>query len=415
MLTGKGLATQIGLRFLRLNGGQRFSSFISLSAMLGIAIGISVLIVIMSAMNGFERELRQGLLSVVPHGEISMFNQPIDDWPGIVEQAKKIPGVIEGAPVISLSGLIINGNDLNAVQIDGILPRHEQKIMATARYIQPDAWQALSNNSGGIVLGQGIVNKLGLVKGDRVNLMLPRTSPQGKILSPRSVSFTLIGTFSFGGQIDHSKAFINLDAAREFSTISDGVTGVRFKFADVFESTTVIRDIGNSIDHRVYTSDWRRKYGHLYNDIILVKMITYLVLILVIGVASFNIVSTLVLAVQDKQGEIAILMTMGFSQNQVMKVFMVQGMLNAVLGCVLGALIGGLLSIYLSDVIAAFESLFGYTILAGDIYFIDFIPSELKVADLSLLVTATLVISFFATLYPARKATQIEPALILGQ
>jgi len=415
MLSNKGLSAQIGLRFLRVNSNKKFVSFISLSAMLGIAIGISVLIVIMSAMNGFERELRQSLLSVVPHGEISMVNKPIKNWQKIVAAAKQTPGVVDGAPVIQITGLIMQGNDLNAVQIDGILPQQEQNVLDTYRYVDAVAWQTLAEDHSGIILGQGIINTLGLSVGDSVNLMIPKTEKDGRFLAPRPISFVLIGSFSFGGQIDHSQAFINLNAARQISGLVSGVSGVRFKFEDAFNAGPVIRQLASNVNQYVYLSDWTRKHGHLYNDIALVQMITYLVLLLVIGVASFNIVSTLVMAVQDKQGEIAILMTMGFTSGQVMRVFMVQGMLNAIAGCVLGGVCGGLLAVYLPELIGAIESLLGHTLLAGDIYFIDHIPSQFKSFDLALLIGATLVISFVATIYPARKAAQIKPALILGQ
>jgi len=415
MLSHSALSAQIGFRFLRIKSNKSFISFISLSAMLGIAVGISVLIVIMSAMNGFERELRESLLSVVPHGEISMVNKPIDNWQQVVEKAKETPGVLSGAPVIQITGLIMQGNDLSAVQIDGILPDEEQQVLATSRYVQSHAWQKLKLNEGGIILGQGIVTKLKLNIGDSVNLMIPKVGNDGRYLAPRPMSFTLLGSFAFGGQIDHSKAFIHIDAAREIAGLSHGVSGVRFKFDDVFNATAVIRDLASNVEQYVYLNDWTRQHGHLYNDIKLVKMITYLVLVLVIGVASFNIVSTLVMAVQDKQSEIAILMTMGFTSGKVMKVFIVQGMLNALAGCLVGGVSGSLLAIYLSDVVKGIESIFGLTVLAGDIYFIDFIPSEFQAQDLALLIGATLLISFIATIYPARKASQIQPALVLGQ
>lgn len=415
MLSNKWLWAQIGLRFLRVKSDKKFISFISLSAMLGIAIGISVLIVIMSAMNGFEKELRQSLLSVVPHGEVNMVNKPIDNWQGLVEKAKLTPGVEAGAPIINITGLIMQGNDLSGVQIEGILPQYEERVLATSRYIDPTAWQALAKNEGGIILGQGIIKQLDVELGDRVSLMIPKSSPDGRFLAPTPVSFTLIGSFAFGGQIDHSKAFIHLEAARELAGLPQGVSGVRFKFNDVFNATPIIRDVASNIDQYVYLSDWTRKHGHLYNDIKLVKMITYLVLILVIGVASFNIVSTLVMAVQDKQSEIAILLTMGLTNAKVMKIFIVQGMLSALSGCIIGGLSGSLLAIYLSDIVQAIEGAFDLNLLAGDIYFIDFIPSEFQWQDLMLLIGATLLISFVATLYPARKASQIQPAVVLGQ
>ncbi len=415
MLQQSALSTSIGLRFLTAKSKNGFISFISLSAMLGIAVGITVLLIIMSAMNGFERELKNRLLAVVPHGEVNSVNQPISDWQSIVANAKLIDGVISGAPVISVSGLVMHGNDMSGLQIDGILPDVEKHVLASKEYISDAAWQSLTQQRGTIVLGQGIIDKLQLTVGEQVHLMIPKPSKNGHFKAPTAVSFTLAGSFKFGGQLDFSQAYIHMDDARELADIKQGVSGVRFKFNDAYNAPTIIRNLAGAIDQYVYLSDWTRKYGHLYNDINLVKMITYLVLVLVIGVASFNIVSTLVMAVQDKESEIAILLTMGLSKGRVTKIFMVQGMLNATLGCLLGTVVGGLVASNLSVIVGSIEQALSMQVLSADIYFIDFLPTQFMWQDLLLLVCSTLVISFLATLYPALKAGTIKPALVLGQ
>ncbi|MGB1296717.1 MAG: lipoprotein-releasing ABC transporter permease subunit [Psychrobium sp.] len=410
-----GLSSAIGLRFLTAKSANRFISFISMTAMFGIAIGISVLLVIMSAMNGFEQQLRDRLLSVVPHGEIIAVNQPIPNWQQVVNELKHIPGVVEGAPVIAVKGLVLQGNDLSGISLDGILPQQEAKVMDSASYVTAGAWQQLTSGSRHIVLGQGLIDKFGFEIGDSVSIMIPQKGKQGRLSAPTAANFTLVGSFKFGGQLDALQAYIHLDDARELANISNGVLGIRFKFSDIFSATETIRDIGRNVKSYVYLSDWTRTQGHLYNDIKLVQMITYIVLMLVIAVASFNIVSTLVMAVNDKESEIAILLTMGLSSAQVKKIFIVQGMINSALGCLLGGVLGTILSVNLPEIVQFLESVFDIQVLSGDIYFIDSLPAQFEISDLLVLVGATLTISFLATLYPATSAAKIKPAMVLGQ
>jgi len=414
MLTG-GLSSAIGLRFLTAKSSNKFISFISMTAMLGIAVGITVLLVIMSAMNGFEQQLEQRLLSVLPHGEIITVQKPINDWQQVVSDAVKIKGVINGAPVIPVKGLVINGNNLSGIKLDGILPEQESLIMASHEYTTQGSWEKLTQGSHNIILGQGFIDKFGYSIGDDVSVMIPKSGEKGRLTSPKIVNFKLVGIFKFGGQLDQIQAFIHIEDARPLSHIKSGVSGVRFKFDDIFNADNLIREIGRHVNSYVYLSDWTRQQGHLYNDIKLVKMITYIVLVLVIAVASFNIVSTLVMSVQDKESEIAILLTMGFTRANVMKVFVVQGMVNSLLGCCIGGLIGTLLAINLSKIVKWLEQIFNIQILSGDIYFVDSLPSLFVLDDLILLISSTLVISFIATLYPAINASKIQPALVLGQ
>ena len=411
----KSISLLIGLRFLLAKSSNRFISFISMSAMLGIAVGILVLTIILSAMNGFERELTNKLLSVVPHGEITAVNPPLRDWRATMAQAKQQNNVVGAAPFIKISSLIIQGNDLKGVELIGIDPGLESQVSSISKFVEPAAWSQLRVQTGLIILGQGIIKDLGLALGDKVHLMLPQPAVNGRLTTPKSVSFTLAGAFKFGGKIDYTQAYINLDDARNITGSAQGVDGIRLKFADVFSAQLTTRQVALAANKHVYVSDWTRTQGHLYTDIKMVKLITYIVLFLVIGVASFNIVSTLVMAVQDKESEIAILLTMGLTQARVMRIFIVQGMLNALLGCLLGGVSGYLVATNLAAIMATIESLFGLQFLSGDVYFIDFLPSQFQWQDLALLIGVTLVISFVATLYPARKAAGFKPALVWGQ
>lgn len=411
----KSLSFTIGLRFLVAKTSNRFISFISLSSMLGIAVAILVLTIILSAMNGFERELTNRLLSVVPHGEITAVEPPLANWQALIEQAKRTPNVVAAAPFVNISALIMQGSDLKGVEIAGISPEFEQNTSAVRQFIDDAAWEKLTQANGGIVLGQGIVKDLGLKIGDRVYFMLPQPSKNGKISAPKSTGFTLVGSFRFGGQIDYSQAYIHLDDAKKLLGFEQGVAGIRLSFSDVFASAATVRQVAITSNEAVYINDWTRSRGHLYSDIQMVKFIIYIVLVLVIAVASFNIVSTLVMSVQDKQSEIAILMTMGLTQARVMKIFIIQGLVNALMGCAIGGVSGYFIASNLSRIMAWLEQSLSVQFLSGDVYFIDFLPSEFKWQDLALLIISTLVISLVATLYPARKAATIQPATVLGQ
>lgn len=409
------LSTQIGLRFLRAKNKNSFISFISVSSMLGIAVGILVLLLILSAMNGFERELKQRFLSIVPQGELIAVSAPITDWQRIADVALAVDGVTGAAPFVVLNGMVQQGNDLKGVELRGVLPDQQPKVSGIADYIDPGAWAQLQPGRYGIVLGQGIIDELSLTLGDTLSVLVPKPQSRGGFKAPASVQFTLVGSFAFGGQLDYSQAYIHLRDAAEVAGIGDGVLGVRLAFDDIFAAPRLVKQVGYSVDHYVKMSDWTRTQGHIYQDIQLVKVITYLVLILVIGVASFNIVSTLVMSVKDKQTAIAILMTMGLSRWRVMKIFMIQGMANAGLGCFLGSVSGYLVATNLSAIMRGIESLLGRRFLSGDIYFIDFLPSQFQWPDLWLLVISSLVISFLATLYPAWQAGKVNPATALSQ
>ena len=410
-----GLSSAIGLRFLMAKSSNRFISFISMTAMFGIAIGITVLLIIMSAMNGFEQQLRDRLLSVVPHGEIVAVNDPIEDWQTVVNDLKQLPGVLNGVPVIAVKGLVLHGSHLSGIALDGILPDKEVQVMSSSEYVTEGAWEKLTPGSNNIILGQGLIDKFNFKLGDNISVMIPQKGEKGRLSSPTVANFNLVGSFQFGGQLDALQAYIHLNDARTLANVDKGVLGIRFKFDDIFNATDIVRDIGRNVRSYVYLSDWTRKQGHLYNDIKLVQMITYIVLVMVIAVASFNIVSTLVMAVNDKESEIAILLTMGLSQGQVKRIFIVQGMINAALGCILGGVFGTLISVNLAEIVQFLEQSFSIQVLSGDIYFIDALPAEFQFSDLLVLVSATLSISFIATLYPAANAAKIKPALVLGQ
>ena len=432
------LSLFLAMRYVRSRQGNGFSSFISASSTMGIGLGVMVLIIVLSAMNGFERELSQRLLSIVPHAELIGVNEPLLDWRKSIKLLQNTPDVIAAAPVIKMSGMMQKGSQLKAIgELRGVDVLLETQVSSISDFIIEGNWQALTQENT-VVIGAGIAKKLSLKIGDKVQMFLPRTdgllskggqqqsgqaqskgqrqSIQQQIRAPMIRSMKVVGIFKFGGLIDDTLAYMSIEQAANFINYNElQAQGVRLKVKDVFSASKIARDVAYTWDHYVYILDWTRTQGPIYHDIQLVRMVMFIVMALVIAVASFNIVSTLIMAVNDKKSDIAILKTMGASRSLVMVTFMIQGLVNGVIGCAVGALLGIYISLNLTEIVLAMESFFGTSVLSGDVYFIDFIPTYLHQPDVVVTVTTALIMSLCATLYPAWQATKIEPAQVLGQ
>ncbi|MCG9696945.1 lipoprotein-releasing ABC transporter permease subunit LolE [Shewanella sp. Isolate11] len=412
------LSLWVGWRFYRARQSNRFISFISFASTAGIALGVAVLITVLSAMNGFERELEQRLLGVVPHGELTGVNEPIRNWPQIAKDAHLIEGITATAPFVRLQGLIQKPGGFQGLTVIGIDPAVESKVSNIADFMNDKSWQALSGDSNNIVLGKGLAKSLSLEVGDYISLYTPNFAV--KQLNTRSIGaakshrFVVAGIFDIGGELDMTTAYIPLAYGAKLLGLDDGVSGVRIKVDDVFEAPRLIRSLGYSQQQYMYLSDWTRTQGHLYHDIQLVRAVMYLVLALVIAVACFNIVSTLVMAVRDKQSEIAILLTMGMAKSTVMGIFIVQGALNGVLGCLIGGGLGVMLALNLSQIAILIEQSLGIQLLSADVYFIDFLPSQLHWPDVIVVISLAFLMSLISTLYPAWKASRTLPARALA-
>lgn len=419
------LSIFLALRYVRSRQGQGFATFISASSTIGIALGTMILIVVLSAMNGFEKELANKLLSIVPHGELVSVNQPISKWPKEIKRIQQTPEVVAAAPVIMLAGMMQHKTQLKALEIRGVDVKLETLVSDIERYIVAGSWNALNNKSNdddisnGVVIGAGVAKKLAVELGDSVQLLLPSNNSDAKqnvFSAPVKRYVKIVGIFKFGGVIDDTLAYVALEQAADIKQYEEGETqGIRVKFTDVFSAPRVIKDIAYKFDHYVYIKDWTRTQGHLFNDIQLVRMVMFIVLVLVIAVASFNIVSTLIMAVNNKKGDIAILKTMGASRKLIMLTFIYQGLVNGLIGSIVGGVLGVALALNLAEIVAFIEQLFTLTLLSADVYFIDHIPSHLNMPDVYITVVTALIMSLLATIYPAWQATKIEPAQVLGQ
>lgn len=408
------LSFSIGYRFSRAKKRNKMLSFISISSIIGIAVGVAVIIVGLSAMNGFEHELEQRVLSVIPNGEFEGVRGPIENWPALAKQITASPDIVGAAPYVEFTGLVEKGQKLKALKIRGVDNRLEDNISKLSDFIEPDVWQGFIPGEKQIILGKGIAEYLQAKVGDHVTLLIPEGSDGTQIKMPRRVRVQVVGLLTLQGQIDHTIGLLPLADAQSYQRLGDRVSGVAVKIKDVLNSKQVMRTVGQQLDTYLYLKSWQHKYGFMYRDIQLVRAIMYLVMVLVIGVACFNIVSTLIMAVKERASEIAILRTMGATDALIRRIFIWQGLLSGVLGSLIGSILGALLSMYLTPLIKGFEILTGHHFLSGDIYFVDFLPSQLRWENLLLVSAFAIVLSLLSTWYPASRATKLNPVNVLS-
>ena len=406
------LSIFIGLRYSQAKHKNRFVSFISIASILGIALGITVLIIGLSTMNGFEKALRDQLLSVIPHGELERVEGSYKDLSASLEKISAHPNVISATPYITLNALIQKNTQMKALQIRAIQPDTESSVTAVEQYIEEGSWDLLMSGQRSIILGKSVAQKLSIKIGESLTLLLPQEGGK-QLRSPRRINFKLVGVFEMGGQLDTTLAYMHIDDAKQILSMPSA-NGIAFKVDNILNAQTISRDVGYSLSDYLYIKSWITSQGYLYQDIQMVKSLMYVILLLVIAVACFNIVSTLVMAVNEKRGDIAILKTMGASKWMLRGVFMVQGAFNGLIGCILGAFCGIYLAQNLTSIMKFIESLIGRKFLSGDIYFIDFLPSFLIYEQVIAVTIIAFLMSVLSTVYPAWQASNIQPAEELG-
>ena len=410
----KPLPLFLGLRYSRSRRRNGFIAFISASSLIGIALGVMALILGLSAMNGFERELKDRVLSVVPQGELDAVERPLPDWPRLRDYLLAQPGVEAAAPVIRLNGLLEHGSALKGVQLRAVLPELEANLSDAGKYMTGRGLRELQPGEHGVILGKTIADKLGVKVGDSVALLLPQGGDQAGIKNPRREALTVVGLLEIGGQLDGLLGFMHLADAQTITGMGSDVEGFSLRVSDVLKAQSITVAAAQQFPHHVYIRSWMNSQGYLYQDIQMVRTVMYVVMLMVVAVACFNIVSTLVMAVNEKRSEIAILKTKGAGPGQIRLTFVIQGMVNGVAGALLGALLGGLLSSKLTQILSVVETLIGHRFLNPDIYFIDFLPTELHMQDLMIVTGAAILMSLLATLYPAWRASGLVPSRELG-
>jgi lipoprotein-releasing system permease protein len=400
----------IGLRYTGAKRRNHFISFISASSILGMVLGVAVLIIVLSVMNGFDRELRQRILGMVPHATINGYD-PITDWQSVAKEAAKNPHVVGVAPFIQAQGMLANAGNVRGALIGGILPEEEVKVSIIGDHMIDGQLSNLKADDFGIVLGNLLARSLGVGVGDKVTIVLPEASVTLGGVFPRLKRFTVVGIFKVGAELDSSLAYIHLGDARKLVKFNDDeVEGVRLKLDDLFLASKVASDISYKLSANYFPRDWTYTHGNLFQAIKMEKNMIALLLLLIIFVAAFNIVSTLVMVVTDKEADIAILRTLGASPRTIMAIFIVQGAIIGIGGTIFGTLLGVFVALNISQWVHAIENFFGIQILNADVYFISYLPSELRIDDIIMVVSAGLILSFLATIYPAWRASKTEPA-----
>ena len=385
---------------------------------IGIALGVAVLIVGLSAMNGFERELNQRILAVVPHAEIlsapNATDPAIHHWLNLekrLQQNAQIKGI---SPFVSFTALVENGSKLKVVQVKGIEKQAEDRVISLGNFVQEQGWDKFGKE-GGLVLGSGIARELDVKAGDWVTLLISQQNGDEQLAQPTRERVQVTAILRLDGQLDYSYALLQLAQAQEFLTYKpDQITGVELKLDDPFSVKNLDLSMLNDYPQMLYIQNWISKFGYMYRDIQLIRTVMYIAMVLVIGVACFNIVSTLIMAVKDKQGDIAIMRTLGANNAFIKRIFIWYGLQAGMKGCLIGIVLGIILALNLTTFIQGIELVIGKKLLSGDVYCVDFLPSELHWLDVLMVLVAALALSLIASLYPASRAAKLQPAQVLS-
>jgi len=401
----------VGLRYTRARRRNRFIGVNSLVSMIGIGVGVWALIVVLSVMNGFQKEVRTRILGVVSHVQLSGAGNRLQDWPAVAREASRHPRVVASAPFVQGQGMLSAGSAVRGALVRGIDPRLEDGVADFGRHMTSGSLEALKPGEFGMVLGRDLARALGVIPGDKVALVAPQgtVTPAGVI--PRLKQFTVIGTFDAGiGEADAGLALVSLRDAQTVYQLGDAVTGVRLKLDDLFAAREVARELMTSLPQDVFASDWTRSHANFFRAVEIEKRIMFIILALIILVAAINIVSTLVVAVTDKQADIAILRTLGAAPGSVMQVFIVQGMVIGLIGTALGVAVGVVTALNIDVIVPAIENALNIKFLSKDVYLIPDLPSDLQAGDVLAVAAMALGLSFLATVYPSWRAARLNPA-----
>jgi lipoprotein-releasing system permease protein len=408
----------IGLRYTRArnrkgngDGGGNFVSFIALVSMLGIALGVAALIVVLSVMNGFQKELRARILGVASHVQITGPEDRLADWEEVAATAQQHRQVQAAAPYVNAQAMLSHDSLVRGTLVRGILPEQETRVAEIGKHMIAGQLEALRPGEFGIVLGGELARALRARPGARVTLIAPQglVTPAG--LLPRLKQFTVVGIFEVGMfEYDSGLALTHLDDAKLLYQMGNDVSGVRLRLEDLFESRTVARDLTSALKGDVYISDWTRSHANFFRAVQIEKNVMFIILTLIVAVAAFNIVSTLVMAVTEKQADIAILRTLGATPGSIMKIFVVHGALIGIIGMLIGVVGGVILALNVDVVVPFLERLFSIQFLSKEVYYISELPSDLQQVDVLTVALVSLGLSFVATLYPSWRASRVNPA-----
>lgn len=410
----KPLILYIGLRYTRAKRRTQFISFITLTSVLGIALGVTALITVLSVMNGFEAELRERILGMTSHTTITGRDGTLQQWQQLEKQLLDYPHVEGSAPYVRGQVMINAGRRVSGAALRGILPEYEPKVSEVANKMTFGQLSDLSAGGFGVILGQELASYLGVIKGDKVTVISPQVNSTPAGILPRLKRFTVVGIFKVGMyEYDRNMAIIHIADAAKLFRLGDAVSGLRLRLDDLFNAPRISQSLASKLYYEYRVSDWTKAHSNFFRAIKTEKRVMFIILLLIVAVASFNIVSTLVMVVTDKRCDIAILKTQGFSNLSVMGVFIVLGGIIGIVGIALGTLGGVVLALNIETIVPGIEGFFDVQFMAADVYYISDVPSKLDWADVYSIAGIAFLLSLLATLYPAWQASRINPAEVL--
>lgn len=404
------LAFFIALRYVRQKRGNRFISFLSLSSAIGIALGVAVLIIVMSVMNGFQTELHTRILGMVPHVTViksGPANSPIENWSALAARLRALPGVSGVAPLIKMQGMLSYRGAVEGVELHGVLPEKEAEVSVFPAHMIKGQLRYLKLNDRALIVGSALAKRLGLNMGDEVTFIYPQATRSGSGVIPRFKQFQIVGIFSVGSEYDHLFVATHIDSAGAFLNRPELVTSVQLRLTDLYQAPKLRQQIQTLLGDSYKVSDWSITQGNFFRAVSLEKSMMGFLLLLIVAIAAFNMVSGLVMLVTDKTVDIAILRTLGASNKVIVEIFMIQGMLGGFMGTFIGAGVGVVVAMNMTAGLKYFESVFHSGII--DSYFLSYLPSQIEWMDVVLITACAMLMSLLATLYPARKASEIEP------
>jgi lipoprotein-releasing system permease protein len=402
---------ELGVRYVRAKRRNSFISFISLISMLGIALGVAALIIVISVMNGFQSELRERMLAATAHVEVKGYESPLNDWQSVAATLKQNPELVAVAPYVQGEGLWINGEVNKPSLVRGIDPASEAMVATVQQHMKVGTMDALKPGEWGVILGIDLARNLGVRVGEKVALVTPQGTVTPAGTAPRVKSFTIVGLFEIGWiEADSRVALINVSDAQRLYQLGDAVTGIRVKLRDLMQARSVADGWLRTLPPGLGVSDWTTQNASFFKAVQLEKRVMFIILTLIVAVAAFNLVSTLVMVVTDKESDIAILRTLGARPFSIMQIFVVQGAIIGVIGTLIGLALGLLVALNLDHVVGAIERVFGVTFIDKTVYLITELPSKVIAADVVAITLMSLGLSLLATLYPSWRASRVNPA-----
>jgi lipoprotein-releasing system permease protein len=401
----------IGLRYTRAKRRNHFISFISLISIVGVALGITVLITVLSVMNGFEKEVRERILGMASHATVSGFDGRLRDWDELAAQVAQNPEVVGTAPFVQGQAMLANGKEVSGALLRGVLPAEEPQVSDVGDHMLAGRLEDLRSGEYGIVLGAELARSLAVGPGDKVIVITPKATVTPAGILPKLRRFTVTGVFEVGmSDYDRGVAIVNIEDAARLFQLDDQVSGLRLRLEDLFRAPLVTRGLRQNLGGNYWVSDWTLQHANYFRAVRTEKTMMFIILMLIVAVAAFNIVSTLVMVVTDKQADIAILRTLGITPANVMAVFMVQGSVIGLFGTLLGVVGGVSLALNVETIVPALESVLGTKFLSPEVYYISDLPSDVHASDVLKIAFAAFVLTLVATLYPAWRAARTQPA-----